>query len=587
MTITDWLGTAAGPDPDPASPTPVSETPQPVSDAPDVVSDAPDFVSETENGTGTKPSVGKLTGTQKLAIAAIVVAALVLAGIGLYLSFSHVAEFAFKKLHFGSLDKGRLFAVGVDVGIMVMIAIDLVMAWLKRPIGWVRYPVWLLTSATVVLNGASAAPEERPWELLDYVAAFAHGVVPVLFIMIVEVGRDSIERMVRPERAERDSIPWIRWALAPIATPRIFRRMRLWGVTSYPEMIRRDQDLIAYEQWLKRKYKGDLSKAKDDELLPMKMAPYGYTVTQALAMPGEQERAAQKRAEDAERERLDAETRSEVAKAKAEADRLRAKGQVETVRAEVDGQTGQARAHAKAQVGAAERAAELEEQALETAVIAEARARKAEAERTEALERKVAAAADLETAELERQAAQKRKETAEADRVTAAEAQAIETQTIAEARKAAAEADQAAAETQKAAAETRRAAAETDRKAVEANKRREAALADIARAKQAAAEADRAAAETRRVAAESERRAVEIEDEAKLTGRQRAVRKVARMALAAGLVPDGLTHEDIHHELCERISIAAVQQQLDVSSTDTASKYRTEAVALIADGYRP
>lgn len=588
MTLTDWPREAAGTDSDPTAPTPVSQTPTLVSDPPGVVSGAPDFVSGATNGTGTRASGSPLTGTQRLAIGAIVAAALLLAGIGLYLSFAHVADFAHKELRFGSLTKGRLFAVGVDVGIMVMIAVDLLMAWLKRPITWVRYPVWFLTCATVVLNAASAAPEgEEPWVLMDYVAAFAHGVVPVLFIMIVEVGRDSIDRMVRPKRAERDSIPWIRWTLAPVATSRIFRRMRLWGVTSYPEMVRRDQDLIAYEQWLKRKYKGDLGKAEDDERLPMKMAPYGYTVDEALALPGQQNEAARKRAEQTERERLDAETRSQVAKAQAEADRLRAKGQVELVQAEVDGQTGQARAHARAQVGAAERAAKLEEAALETAVIAEARARKAEAERKEAQEHTLKAEAGLRAAELERQAAEKRKEAAEADRVAAAEAQAVETQAIAEARKAAAEADRAAAETQKAAAETWRAAAETKRRATEEDRRQEVATAGIARARNEAAEAQKAAAETRLAAAEIERRAVEMEDIARLQPRERSVRKVARMATAAGLNPDGLAFEDIQTELNKLVSIADVQRETAVSSTDTASKYRYEAAVSLRDGYRP
>ncbi|MFI9311575.1 DUF2637 domain-containing protein [Streptomyces triculaminicus] len=499
-------------------------------------------------------------------------AALVLAGIGLYLSFGHVAAFAFERLHFNSLGKGQLFAGGVDTGIMVMIAVDLLMAWLKRPISWIRYPVWLLTAATVVLNAASAAPR-GPWETLDYIAAGAHGTVPVLFIMVVEVGRDAIDRVVRPD-LERDSIPLVRWLLAPVATARIYRRMRLWGVDSYPEMVRRDQELIAYEQWLKRKHGGDLAQATEDELLPMKMAPYGYTVAQALAMPDEQERAAQEREEEAERRRLDAQTRSEVAKAEAEADRLRAKGRVETVRAEVDGQTGQARAHARAQVSAAERAAELEQEALDLAVMAEARAREAEAERKEAQEREAKAESELHAAELERQAAQKRKEAAEADRVAAAEAQAVETQTIAEARRAAAEADRVAAETEKAAAETRLRAAETDRKKAEEIKLREAALADIAQSKKAVAEAERVAAETRLAAAEIERRAVEAEDAAKLTPRQRAVRKVARMILAAG---DDTTHP----------TLADIQRELVVSSPGTASEYRQEATELLAEGYRP
>ncbi|MFG2352010.1 DUF2637 domain-containing protein [Streptomyces phaeochromogenes] len=587
MALTDWPRTAAEPDPDSAPPAAVSGTHEPVSRTPAVVSDAPEFVSETESGTGTKSSPEKLTGTQRWATAAIVIAALALAGIGLYLSFEHVADFAHKELRFDSLGKGQLFAVGVDVGIMVMIAVDLLMAWLNRPISWIRYPVWLLTAATVVLNAASGAPKDRAWELLDYVAAGAHGVVPILFIMVVELGRTAIDRIVRPDQAERDSIPWMRWTLAPVATARIFRRMRLWGIASYPEMVRRDQALIGYEQWLTRKHDGDLSQASEDERLPLTMAPYGYTVSEALALPEQQESDAEKREEEARQRRLDAETRREIAQKKAEAERLQADGDLEAVRARVDGETGQARAHAQAQVSAAERTAVLEEQALETAVIAEARAREAEAGRREAQEREATAAADVQAAELERQAAEKRKEAAEADRVAAAEAQAVETRTIAEARKAAAEADRVAAETERAAAETRRAAAEADRLAEEENARQEAALAQRLEARGAAAEAELNAAEARLAAAEIERRAVETEDTARLTPRERAVRRVARMALAAGLTVDGLAPEDVHGGLCDLISIAAVQRELAVSSTDTASKYRQEAAVLLVHGYQP
>ncbi|WP_331758805.1 DUF2637 domain-containing protein [Streptomyces anulatus] len=590
MTITEWPRTAAVPDPVSPAPTVVSETPAAVSATPGTVSETPDFVSETQkrNPDETDSALPRqpLTGTQKLAVGGIVAFALILAGIGLYLSFAHVASFAHKELRFGSLDKGRLFAVGVDVGIMVMIAVDLLMAWLKRPITWVRYPVWLLTSATVVLNAASATPKDKQWALLDYVAAFAHGVVPILFIMIVEVGRDAIDRIVRPDREGRDAIPLIRWVLAPVATPRIYRRMRLWGVSSYPEMVRREQDLLAYEQWLKRKYNGDLSAASDDERLPMKMAPYGYTVSEALAMPDQQEAAAEKREEEAEQRRLEATTRQELAEKRAEAERLEADGQLESVRARVEGEKGMARAHSKAQISAAEKAAARDEAALQTAVQAEARARQAEAERQEAEAREETAEADLRTAELERQAAQKRKEAAEADRVAAAEAQAVETQVIAEARKAAAEADRDAAEKEAAAAETRRAAAEAARLEAEEVERQALAAAGTEAARKAAAETEKAASETRLAAAEIERRAIEIEDEAKLSPRERSVRKVARLALTAGVFHDALALEDVQYELNDLVSIADVQRECDVSSTDTASKYRQEAAILIVDGYR-
>ncbi|MFF2819640.1 DUF2637 domain-containing protein [Kitasatospora cineracea] len=510
----------------------------------------------------------------------IVAAALALAGIGLYLSFEHVAGFAHDRLGFGTLQQGKLFAVGVDTGIMVMIAIDLLMAWLKRPIAWIRYPVWLLTAATVVLNAASGAPRGRGWQLLDYVAAGAHGIVPVLFIMVVEVGRDSIDRLVRPEQAERDSIPLIRWLLAPVATARIYRRMRLYDVRSYPEMVRRDQELIAYELWLKRKHGGDLSEASEDELLPMKMASHGYTVAQALAMPADQERDAEERAEAAERRRLEAETRRKEAETAAQAAALRADGKLEQVKAEVEGATGQARAHAQAQVTAAERAAKAEEEALETALVAEAKARTATAERQEAHERKAKADLDLEAARLEREAAEERRLAAEADKVAAAEAQAIETATIAAARRGAAEADKAAAETELATAETRRAAAEAKRREAEEIARRETALASVEQSKLVAAEAQQAAAETRLAAAEIERRAVEAEDVARLTPRQRAVRKVARMLL------ERVSPETGRVDITD-LPLASIQEELGVSSPATASEYRIEAAELLNQGYRP
>ncbi|WEH43978.1 DUF2637 domain-containing protein [Streptomyces sp. AM 2-1-1] len=664
MTMTEWPQTAA-------TDTPVSLPRPTVSETPGIVSPTADIVSGTPKRKTIKPSI---TGTQKRVIGVIVIAAITLAGIGLYLSFEHVASFAHDDLRFGSLTEGRLFAVGVDVGIMVMIAVDLLMAWLKRPIGWIRYPVWFLTGATVVLNAASGAPKDQAWKFMDYIAAGAHGVVPILFITVVELGRTAIDRAMRPDHAERDSIPLIRWVLAPFATPRIYRRMRLWGVTSYPEMIRRDQDLIAYEQWLKRKHKGDLGKASEDELLPMKMAPYGYTVAEALAMPDAQDQAAEQRKEEAASRRRNAETRRKVADADAKSTELLAEGKVEETRAAVAGKTGQAKAQADAKVSAAEKVAALETAALETAAIAEARARTKEADRQTAESQEKAAEADLRRAGIERQAAKAREEAAEHDRIATAEKEAIETQTIAEARLAAAKADNEAAEIKRQAAKARAEAAEYDRiadaeaqaietqtiaearlaaakadaeaagiEALAARKRRDMeeadkvaaaetravetqaiaeaarataeaekatdeAKADAAEARRATAEAERlkaqeikarealladaerakvAAAEARLAAAEIDRRAIEIEDEAKLKPRERAVRKVARLAFAADLAPDGLGLEDITRELCARVTIADVQHAVDVSSTDTASKYRAEAAALVADGYRP
>lgn len=559
MTITDMPQRAA---PD----TPVSRPPTAVSDAPPTVSGAVPHVSRTQKRNPVKPARDRLMTV--LSVAAATGGPLI-GAIGFAMSYSTLAK---KALTWGfSPDLAPWFPVGVDASIIVFLALDLYLIRKDTPWPLLRMAAHGMTFATIWFNASSQGHIAG-----DPVRAASHGVMPLLFVIGVEAARRLFIKKTQLEAGTAtDRIPLHRWILAPVATPRFYRRMRLHGVTSYPEMIRRQQDLTAYEQWLRRKYKDDISKASEDERLPMKMAAYGYTVAQALAMPEQQEREAEARAEEAERRRLDAETRRELAQKKAEAARLEADGDLETVRARVEGRTAQARAHARAQASAAERAAELEEAALETAVLAEARARTAEAESKAAQEREVKGVADLQAAELERQAAEKRKQAAEADRVAAAEAQALETHTIAEARRAAAEADKAAAETERAAAETRRRAAEADRLAAEETQRRALADANTQAARKHEAETELAAAETRLAAAEIERRAVEIEDAAKLTPRQRAVRKVARMILATA---GGET---------SRLPLADIMRELEVSSPGTASEYRQEAAELLAGGYRP
>lgn len=558
MTITETSQNAA---PD----TPVSRPPVAASGAPEKISEAPWSVSQAQKRKTIKPKRDRFTAALPYFAA---ISGTLVGGIGFATSYQTLANVALS-WGFGE-DLSRWFPIGVDASILAFLALDLYLILKGIPWPVLRMGAHGMTAATIWFN-ASAQGEIGA----DPVKAASHGVMPVLFVIGVEAARRLFIQKAQLEAGTAaDRIPLHRWILSPWETPRFYRRMRLYGVTSYPEMIRRQQELIAYEQWLKRKYKGDLSKASDDEKLPMKMAAYGYTVSEALALPEQQEREAEKRAEEAERRRLDAETRRELAQKKAEADRLEADGELEAVRARVEGKTAQARAHARAQASAAERAAELEEKALETALVAEARAREAEARRKEAQEREAQAAADARAAELERQAALKRKEAAEADKVAAAEDRAIETARIAEARRRAAEADRAAAEEKEAAAEAARRAAEADRLKAEEEERAAAARANTQAAREREAETEFRAAEKRLAAAEIERRAVEIEDAAKLTPRERAVRKVARMILAAGGDAD-------------QVLLADIQRETQVSSTDTASKYRQEAVELLASGYRP
>ncbi|GAA2154344.1 hypothetical protein GCM10009760_53180 [Kitasatospora kazusensis] len=560
-----------------AAPTgPTRPSPGPVSPPPAPASRPPGFVSGPAPAVSRAPR--KLFGDNPLMLALSLLAAVgatLVGAIGFAMSYDTLAAVA---LHWGfSKELAPWFPVGVDASIVAFLALDLYLIRKMTPWHVLRLAAHGMTAATIWFNASSQGSIQA-----DPVRAASHGVMPFLFVIGVEAGRRLIIQKARLEAGTAsDRVPLHRWLLDPFKTPRFYRRMRLYGVTSYPEMVRRDQELIAYELWLSRKHKGDLSLASKDERLPMTMAPYGFTVAQALAMPDDQDREAEARQEAAKQRRLEADTRRTLAEARAKAAALRAQGQVEVVMAEVAGETGQARAHADAQVTAAERTVALEKAALESAVVAEAKARAATAERLEADEREEAAAADRRAAALEKAAAEDRQAAAEADLAAAAEAQAIDTQTTAIARKAAAETEKEAAETKEAAAETRRRTAEIERRTTEERARQEAALAAIEQSKKDAAEATRAAAETRAAAAEIERAAVEAEDVAKLKPRERAVRKVARMILTAHAANPGSTRAD------QLVTLAQIQEALDVSSPGTASEYRTEAIELLASGYRP
>jgi hypothetical protein len=443
----------------------------------------------------------------------------VLAGIGFTGSYSALAQLAANH-GFGWFS--HVFPIGVDAGIVVLLALDLHLIRKGTPWPVVRLVAHLLTVATIVFNASVAGPISA-----DPVGSAMHGVLPVLFITAVEAGRRLVIRAADIDAGrEAAGVPLHRWLLAPVASMRMYRRMRLWAISSYDQAVALERERVVYRVLLDRQY-GDAGKAPSDARLPLTMARYGLTVDEALALPQEAEEAAQLRTERALALELEAQTRAEQRAAEAEIARLRAQGGIQAARHAVNAETGVAEA--------------------------QARAARAEAE----------VVADVQV------------------RTAAAGARAEESADTADALRRAAEADRAAAETRRATAETEEAAAEAEQRTAEA--RRAAAEADHATAAaEAATETARADAETarlraveaRRVAAETELRAIEAEDAAQLKPTERAARKVARMILAdAGGNP-------------EQIELTAIADALGVSVT-TASERRKEAVELLSTGYRP
>ncbi|MFF2076358.1 DUF2637 domain-containing protein [Kitasatospora sp. NPDC058162] len=480
-----------------------------------------------------------------------------LAGIGFSGSYSALQQLGFKH---GFGDFSYAFPVGVDAGIVALLAMDLHLIRKGTPWPMLRLLAHGFTAATIYFNAASAGPL-----LADPTGTAMHAAIPVMFVAVVEAGRRLVIRITRIEAGhQRDGVPVHRWLLAPWPSFRMYRRMRLNGISSYNRAVELERERLVYRVMLEREHGGDWHKAPADQRLPLTMERFGLSVDEALALPIEAEESARLRAERQAAFEAEVTARAETRTAEAQISSLRTAGRIEAAGYEVGAETATARAQAQARTLAASREAEAAERLDQ----AEEELKAAAAEQDAAEARRRAAETERTAAETEQAAAETRRRAAETDR----EAAAVE-RAQAEDEQAAQDARLRAAETAKAAAEIEEATAETGKRTAEAERDTAAARRTRADEEEAEQNARLRAAETRARAAETELRAVEAEDAAKLTPAARATRRVARMILAAGGNPAAVELKDI-------------ADALDVSPA-TASTRRTEAAELLASGYTP
>src|SRR6476646_4418255 len=117
----------------------------------------------------------QLTRTHRILVGVVITGAVIIAGIGFTGSYAAVRELAEQK-GFGRFS--LVFPIGIDAGICVLLALDLLLTWIRIPFPLLRQAAWLLTAATIAFNGAAAWP--------DPLGVGMHGVIPLLFIVAVE-----------------------------------------------------------------------------------------------------------------------------------------------------------------------------------------------------------------------------------------------------------------------------------------------------------------------------------------------------------------------------------------------------------------
>ncbi|RFS81816.1 DUF2637 domain-containing protein [Actinomadura spongiicola] len=153
-----------------------------------------------------------------------------LAGLGGYGSFASVRDVA--EPWFG--DQAWIVPAGVDLGILALVSVALLLEWLAMPMPALRWMAMAFTGATVWLNVSAAHG--------DATGMVMHAAMPVLFVTFIEAVRHAIRRRAGIAAGTvREGIPATRWMLAPLSTFRLWRRMVLWQITSYPQALVAEQ----------------------------------------------------------------------------------------------------------------------------------------------------------------------------------------------------------------------------------------------------------------------------------------------------------------------------------------------------------
>ncbi|MEV7025230.1 DUF2637 domain-containing protein [Kitasatospora sp. NPDC093558] len=214
-----------------------------------------------------------LTKAHRGLLGIVAAGACIISGIGFAGSYNAVRELATEK-GFGAFSYA--FPIGVDAGIVVLLALDLVLTWLRIPFPLLRQTAWVLTVATIAFNAAAS------WG--DPLGMGMHAVIPVLFVVVVEASRHAVGR-IAAITADRhmESVRMMRWLLSPVPTFRLWRRMKLWELRSYDEVVRLEQNRLVYRAQLRFRYgRGWRRSAPIQALLPLKLAKYGVPLDPSL-----------------------------------------------------------------------------------------------------------------------------------------------------------------------------------------------------------------------------------------------------------------------------------------------------------------
>lgn len=216
----------------------------------------------------------RLTRTQRWLIGTVITGATLIAGIGFAGSYTAVTNLAIRQ-GFGRF--AYTFAIGVDAGIAVLLALDLLLTWLRIPFPLLRQVAWLLTAATIAFNAAAARSP---------LGMGMHAVIPLLFVVSVEAARHAVGRIADITADQHmEPVRMSRWLLDPVRTFFLWRRMKLWELRSYEQVLKLEQERLIERARLRNRYgRRWRSKAPAEAVLALRLTRYGLAIEAAEAL---------------------------------------------------------------------------------------------------------------------------------------------------------------------------------------------------------------------------------------------------------------------------------------------------------------
>lgn len=229
---------------------------------------------DPDTQTSTDSEVPPLSGWERLAVAVIALGGAGVGGFGFYASFDSVS---FKAAGWGFTEPWIL-PTAIDSAIPVFTGAYLLLIRTDMRLWWARLVPWILSLVTCGLNVASGN---------SLGSKFAHGAMSLLWVGVSEIAAHVYAARigaVTGRRRKMDKVRWARWFLSPLPTFVLWRRMKLWELVSYDDVLRLEQERLIYQAQLRSRFgRAWRRKAPVESLLPLQLVRAGVPLAETAA----------------------------------------------------------------------------------------------------------------------------------------------------------------------------------------------------------------------------------------------------------------------------------------------------------------